>query len=224
MKLRAIVVLTLFAMTSAEVSAQGSQRPSTSKTIQLNVELIEIGSIPMEELERAINDRTKLDQLIAANKAQSVASLRLRTKAGEQGSARVGERVPVQVATLPSFQLVDTGPRGTGRPVTTSTPGVPQLQYENVGLSIDALPTIGADGQLEIKLRFEMTAVDRSTGTLTPTFLQRSFNDVVRVKPGEPLVLFGLQQNASGSATTPSFGRAATRGSFVLVLNTKTFD
>jgi hypothetical protein len=48
---------------------------------------------------------------------------------------------------------------------------------------------------IAIKLGIELTAVVRNENISSPTFVQRSVNDVVNVRPGESVVLISVTQH-----------------------------
>jgi type II secretory pathway component GspD/PulD (secretin) len=104
--------------------------------------------------------------------------------------------------------------------------GIPQIQYENTGLNVDALPSIVANGEIEVRLKIEMTGLDRSTGNLTPTFIQRNVSDIVRVKRGETALLMGLVQHEAlwPSQSSRAQGTDQSRGSFIVLLTARVVD
>jgi general secretion pathway protein D len=75
--------------------------------------------------------------------------------------------------------------------------GIPQIQYENVGLNIDITPNVFED-DVQMKMKVESTSVDGSTGKLTPTFNQRTMTSVARVKDGQTTLVAGVSQNIEG--------------------------
>ena len=73
-----------------------------------------------------------------------------------------------------------------------------------------------------------MTGLQKSTGALTPTFIQRTVNDVVRVREGETALLLGMVQN---EALWPSFAHRSdaqpsdqSHGSFIVLLSARLID
>ena len=81
------------------------------------------------------------------------------------------------------------------------------------------------DGLLDIKIKIELTGVDQSTGRLTPTFTQRTFTDVVKMKENETVMLMGFVQPTGGrSLTLEQIESGASRpatGAIVVLLTTK---
>jgi hypothetical protein len=236
----AAALVCLLAATASAQEAKPLTRTS-ERTIVLDISMVEVNLSRTEDLERIAKDKAKLDSLIAEGKARPVASLQMRTRSGEVSTARIGQRVPIQTGTLPTYVAPTDRQRRTGGQqsgadsndvVVASTGafggGVPQIQYENTGLNIDASPTIVAGDQIDVRVKIEMTGLDKSTGNFTPTFIQRTVSDIVRVRQGETTLLMGLVQH---EALWPSAGQAPRaqppdqpRGSFVVLLTARILD
>jgi ABC-type dipeptide/oligopeptide/nickel transport system permease component len=77
-----------------------------------------------EELDRIEKDKDQLNRLIAEQKLRVISSLRVRTRLGESFSARTGQQVPIQTATLPVYRPIDRSKiRSTRFFKVTGTPG-----------------------------------------------------------------------------------------------------
>ncbi len=142
-------------------------------------------------------------------KAKLLASTQIHVLDNEANAVRIGQRVPIQTASLPSYQPLATTPTGTGTAGNQQSNfglnnafgyGVPQIQYENVGLNIDITPNVYED-DVQMKMKIETTSVDSSTGTLTPSFNQRTMTSVARVKDGQTTLVAGVSQNIESKTT-----------------------
>lgn len=138
-------------------------------------------------------------------KAKLLASTQVHVLDNEANAVRIGQRVPIQTASLPSYSPVsNTNNTGKGNNLNQSDLslglnnafgyGVPQIQYENVGLNIDITPNVYED-DVQMKMKIETTSVDSSTGKLTPSFNQRTMTSVARVKDGQTTLVAGVSQN-----------------------------
>ncbi|HKP85255.1 MAG TPA: secretin N-terminal domain-containing protein [Blastocatellia bacterium] len=140
-------------------------------------------------------------------KAKLLASTQVHVIDGESNTVRIGQRVPIQTASLPTFGNVTDNTRNRGNNTNGLNSGdislgvngalgfgIPQIQYENVGLNIDVKPTVFED-EVQMTLKIESTSVDQSTGKLTPSFNQRTMNSVARVKDGQNTLVAGVSQN-----------------------------
>lgn len=146
-------------------------------------------------------------------KSKLLASTQVHVLDNEANAVRIGQRVPIQTAALPSFTTVSDSAarRANNQAGLTNTDlslglngslgvGIPQIQYENVGLNIDITPNVYED-DVQMKMKVESTSVDASTGKLTPTFNQRTMTSVARVKDGQTTLVAGVSQNIEGKVT-----------------------
>ncbi|HSE36077.1 MAG TPA: secretin N-terminal domain-containing protein, partial [Blastocatellia bacterium] len=138
-------------------------------------------------------------------KAKLLASTQIHVLDNEANAVRIGQRVPVQTASLPSYTPVTaTANPGKGNNLNPNDLsfgqnnafgyGVPQIQYENVGLNIDITPNV-YENDVQMKMKVETTSVDSSTGVLTPSFNQRTMTSVARVRDGQTTLVAGVSQN-----------------------------
>lgn len=140
-------------------------------------------------------------------KAKLLASTQVHVLDDQDQSIRIGQRVPIQTATLPSFSNVSTQTQKQGALQNGLNPadqllglngafgaGIPQIQYENVGLNIDMKPKVFED-EVEMKMKIDSTSLDRSTGTFTPSFNQRTMTTMARVKDGQTTMVAGVSQD-----------------------------
>jgi type II secretory pathway component GspD/PulD (secretin) len=132
-------------------------------------------------------------------KSKLLASTQVHVIDGEAHAIRIGQRVPIRTATLPTFGTTPTGTgtgtgTGTNNGGTISGFGIDQIQYESVGLNIDMTPTVFED-DVQMKMKIEASSIDGSTSSLTPTFNQRTMSSIARVKNGQPTMIAGVSQN-----------------------------
>lgn len=153
---------------------------------------------------------------------------------GQSNTTKVGKSVPVRLGTQYGFSGYGGGIGGVG--TTTGTvagavngavngalgglgglgggyggyPGIDSIQYRDVGLVIEATPSITNEGYVEVKMKFETSdvAASGSTTDLTPTFTQRSLQTVARIKDGVTSVVAGVNQQNKGDsrASIPILG------------------
>jgi hypothetical protein len=158
----------------------------------VDLTIVDIVPESFGDLERAARDQASLKKLIDQGKARLVTTLQLRARSAATATARVGHRVPVPVQNL---------------------------QYENVGLNVEATPRIFSD-YIEVRLRLEMSATNNGS---PPTFLHRQLDNTLRVTPGSPVVAFGLA-NSYGftfSDAPPKPGSPFASGSFAVILSAR---
>jgi general secretion pathway protein D len=143
---------------------------------------------------------------ITAKKTDSdvntLATPRIRVRNKEKAKFLVGDRLPViSSAATPSV---------TGGTSVYNT----SVQYVEVGIKIEAEPTIYADGEVAIRLTLEVSSASApnadaaKTGTIAYTIGTRSVNTVLRLKDGQTEVIGGLIQDedTSGASRVPGLG------------------
>jgi general secretion pathway protein D len=146
---------------------------------------------------------------ITAKKTDSdvntLATPRIRVRNKEKAKFLVGDRLPViSTAAVPG----STATTGAGAVYNTS------VQYVEVGIKIEAEPTIYADGEVAIRMALEVSSAGApnadaaKTGTIAYTIGTRSVNTVLRLKDGQTEVIGGLIQDEDTSNATrvPGFG------------------
>jgi len=213
-----IVLVCLLAVTAA------AQEPRFDRTVILDISIIEMSAARAEDIETMVKDKQRLNALINEGKAKAVASLQMRSRSGESASARIGHRVPIQTATFPgsSRNRPESSDASGGAPAA-----IPQIQYEHIGLNVTATPRIVAGEQVEVRLQIEQSAIERSTGTFTPTFIQRSLNDFTRVRAGEAALIFGVVQHHPSPVATsqqPARPAGSAVSSFGVLLTARIVD
>lgn len=125
----------------------------------------------------------------------TLANPRIRARNKEKAKILVGDRVPVITAT--------TGVSGFVADTVT---------YIDVGLKLDAEPTIYADDEVAIKLNLEVSAISSqvrtSSGSLAYQIGTRNASTVLRLKDGETQFLAGLisKEDRSAANRVPGLG------------------
>jgi general secretion pathway protein D len=99
--------------------------------------------------------------------------------------------------------------------------GIPQIQYENVGLNIDMTPQV-YDDDVQMKMKIESSSIDGSTSTLTPTFNQRTMSSMARIRDGQTTMIAGISQTTESKEVkgVPLIGLIPILGRFFATPNT----
>jgi general secretion pathway protein D len=119
-------------------------------------------------------DRTKL-----------IASTQVHAFNGEESTARIGQRVPVQTAQAYPFGIQTGTPNNnTGFP----TGGFPVINYEPTGLTLKFTPQVFPNLDVQVKMSIESKDV-LGAGTLTPTFTERTITGTARVQNNRTMML-----------------------------------
>jgi len=222
------VVLSICGLVSVTASVQGQGQSSTgTRGIVLEISIVETNGAEVDRIATTKAGKEELNRLIADGKARLTASLQVRTRTGENFSAKVGQRIPIQTATMPVLRSNVENSRDQREPLQSQGVSIalPRIEYENTGLIVEGTAQAVGDGLLDIKIKIELTGVDQSTGRLTPTFTQRTFTDVVKMKENETVMLMGFVQPTGGrSLTLEQIASGASKpatGAIVVLLTTK---
>jgi general secretion pathway protein D len=170
---------------------------------------------------------SSLSLLQSKGNSRLLASTQIHALDGEQNQTKVGRSVPVRAGTnyVPGYGAPAQGP-GTNPPTAIANIGgagsvgaFDSIQYKDVGLVIDATPTITTEGYVQIKMKLESTNVEPSGAdiNLTPSFTQRSLTTIARVLDGKTAVVAGIKQEAKGDsrASIPVLGMIPILGRFI---------
>ncbi|CAB1369758.1 General secretion pathway protein GspD [Denitratisoma oestradiolicum] len=119
--------------------------------------------------------------------ANILANPRIRVKNREAAKVLIGDRVPNITTTSTATGFVSEA-----------------VQYVDVGLKLDAQPTIFPDNEVSIKLSLEVSnivnQIQTKSGTLSYQIGTRTASTVLRLKDGENQVLAGLINDEDRSA------------------------
>lgn len=113
---------------------------------------------------------------------------RIRATDGQRATLKIGSKIPVA-----------TGSYNAGVSAGIASLGVQtQFQYLDVGVNIDMTPTVHYDREVSLKMKVEVSSQTGSTtisGVTEPIISQRSAEQVIQLKDGEPSLLAGILSN-----------------------------
>jgi general secretion pathway protein D len=131
------------------------------------------------------------------NRTKLIASTQVHAFNGEESTARIGQRVPVQTAQAYPFGIqTGTSTSNNGFP----SGGFPVINYEPTGLTLKFTPQVFPNQDVQVKMSIESKDVLGASG-LTPTFTERTITGTARVQNNRTMML------ASVSTDTESNGR-----------------
>ncbi len=138
-----------------------------------------------------------------------IASTQIHAFNNEASKARIGQRVPVQTATVVPFsnQNTPTTPGSFGN-------GYPVINYEQVGLTLNFTPIVFPNQDVQVKMEIESKDVI-DAATLTPRFTERTINGTARIQNNKTLLLASVAQGTESNGRQglpilgliPIFGR-----------------
>ena len=131
--------------------------------------------------------------LQAKTQGKLVASTQVHAFNGEESTARIGQRVPVQTAQAYPFGVqTSTGTTNNGFP----TGGFPVINYEPTGLTLKFTPQVFPNQDVQVKMSIESKDV-LGASTLTPTFTERTITGTARVQNNRTMMLASVSTDIS---------------------------
>lgn len=128
------------------------------------------------------------------NNTKLIASTQIHSFNNEDSSARIGQRVPVQTASvIPFTGGGNTGGGGNNTPGNAFGNGFPVINYEQVGLTLKFKPIVFPNQDVQVTMEIESKDVVNA-GTLTPTFTERKINGTARIQNNKTLLLASVAQ------------------------------
>ncbi len=140
----------------------------------------------------------------AKDNTKLIASTQVHAFNGEESTARIGQRVPVQTAQAYPFGIqTGTSTTNTGFP----SGGFPVINYEPTGLTLKFTPQVFPNQDVQVKMSIESKDV-LGARTLTPTFTERTITGTARVQNNRTMMLASIAQDvqSSGRAGLPLLG------------------
>src|SRR5215212_1373164 len=135
-----------------------------------------------------------------------IASTQVHAFNGEESTARIGQRVPVQTAQAYPFG-VQTGTPNNNNGNIFPSGGFPVINYEPTGLTLKFTPQVFPNLDVQVKMNIESKDV-LGASTLTPTFTERTITGTARVQNNRTMMLASVSQDVqtSGRAGLPVLG------------------
>ncbi len=160
-----------------------------------------LASIPTALGAAFIVPPTALSALQRRDNTRLVASTQVHAFDGEKSTAHIGQRVPVQTATVSPYGSVSTGDGKDAQPGVAQGlfggNGYPVIQYEKTGLTLEFTPQVFPNLDVQVKMSIKSNDVTRTTGAaaLTPTFTERNIEGTARMQNNRTLMIASVAQN-----------------------------
>jgi general secretion pathway protein D len=132
------------------------------------------------------------------NNTKLLASTQIHAFNGEESSARIGQRVPVQTAQTYPFGTTNTGStQGVNQGVGFAG-GFPVFNYEPTGLTLKFTPQVFPNLDVQVKMSIESKDV-LNPGSVTPTFTERTITGTARIQNNRTMMLASVAQDSQSS-------------------------
>jgi general secretion pathway protein D len=143
---------------------------------------------------------SNISALQTKSNTKLLASTQIHAFTGEESSARIGQRVPVQTAqTYPTVVTSDTKTRDTGLSSggVFGNQGFPVINYEPTGLTLKFTPQVFPNLDVQVKMSIE--SKDVFNPSLTPTFIERTITGTARIQNNRTMMLVSLAQDKASN-------------------------
>ena len=173
-----------------------------------------VGSVPTALAGALVIPPSILTAFQSRNNTKLIASTQVHAFNGEESTARIGQRVPVQTAQAYPFG-VQTGTPNSGQGNLFPSGGFPVINYEPTGLTLKFTPQVFPNLDVQVKMNIESKDV-LGASTLTPTFTERTITGTARVQNNRTMMLASVSQDVmtNGRAGLPFLGGLPILGRF----------
>ncbi|HEV7857294.1 MAG TPA: secretin N-terminal domain-containing protein [Pyrinomonadaceae bacterium] len=137
-----------------------------------------------------------------------IASTQIHAFTGEESTARIGQRVPVQTAQTYPFGAQTSGTTtAPGTNFNFPTGGFPVINYEPTGLTLKFTPQVFPNLDVQVKMSIESKDV-QNPGSATPSFTERTITGTARIQNNRTMMLASVAQDkqSSGRGGLPLLG------------------
>ena len=163
-----------------------------------------------------MNSGATLNLALNSSETRALDYIQLRLSDRQAGTFRVGSRYPITTSTYSSgvspaaSQLAGVTINGVpaANLLNTSSITIPQIQYEDLGLTLKATPTIQKSGRISMKLDFKIEALAGAAVNNIPILANRQYVSEVTVADGESALLASTLTRSEATAVngTPGLG------------------
>lgn len=120
---------------------------------------------------------------------------------GEEGTLKSGTRYPIETSSFSSLGGSNLNIPGLNLPGTSSslssilgnlggaTPNIPMIQYEDLGLTLKATPSIMRSGDIALKIDMKIAALAGSSVNGVPVLANRAWSGVVTIPQNQAVVV-----------------------------------
>ncbi len=123
---------------------------------------------------------------------------RIRASDNQRAQLKIGQRIPIATGSYSS---------GASTAIVSSLVNT-QFTYIDVGVTIDVTPTVHQDREITLKLKMEISSQNGNvtiSSVTEPIIAQRTVEQVIQLKEGEPSILAGIltRQESKSLTGTP---------------------
>jgi len=143
--------------------------------------------------------------------------IQLRLGDGEKATLRTGSRYPVQTSSFSSIaSSLPSIPGLTGAGTSSSlssllasysgVPNIPQVEYQDLGLTLNATPKVLRNGDVALTLDMKIDALSGGSINGNPILNNRAFSGVVTLREGEAAAVVSQLDRSQSRAVSGTPG------------------
>ena len=183
---------------SPGLSVLTSNAVTTAAQTGVNVGSILTG-VPTAAAAALVIPPSVLTAFQSKNNARLLASTQIHAFNNEESTARIGQRVPVQTASVYGYTQPTTTTNAPGTtPSVFGSNGYPVINYEPTGLTLSFTPIVFPNLDVQVKMKINSKDVAGASG-LTPTFTEREITGTARVQNNRTMMLASVTQDVQSS-------------------------
>lgn len=153
-----------------------------------------IGGAPTAAAAAIIVPSALITAFQSKNNTKLIASTQVHAFNGEESTARIGQRVPVQTAQAYPYGVTQTSTTPSTTNPFGSSGGFPVINYEPTGLTLKFTPQVFPNHDVQVKMSIESKDV-LGAGGLQPTFTERTITGTARVQNNRTMMLASVSQD-----------------------------
>ena len=148
---------------------------------------------------------------LTSSEARALDCIQLRVGDRQTGNFRVGSRYPITTSTYTSgisgsssalAGITINGVSASTLLNQATSVTIPQIQYEDLGLSLKAIPTVQRSGRISMKLDLKIEALAGSAINNIPILASRQYVSEVTVADGESAMLLSSLSRSESAAVS----------------------
>jgi general secretion pathway protein D len=154
-----------------------------------------VGGVPTAAAAALLIPSSVLTAFQSKNNTKLIASTQVHAFNGEESTARIGQRVPVQTAQAYPFGIqTGTSANNNNNGFNFPTGGFPVINYEPTGLTLKFTPQVFPNQDVQVKMSIESKDV-LGAQSPTPTFTERTITGTARVQNNRTMMLASVSQD-----------------------------
>jgi len=137
---------------------------------------------------------TSANMLLSSSDVRSLNQMQLRVLDQEEATFRSGERYPIMTS---SYTALASSSSSTSSTVTT-----PQVQYEDLGLTLKVRPHVEGENEVSLDMNLKVESLAGSTINDIPVLASRQYSSVVSLRLGESALVTSAMSKEDSLAIT----------------------